>query len=201
MQNKIFLSILQDLDPEKELCVDIFDPNTNKLVDRTHEIGCSLNEENEFVLDVFTKAIFKQCVNQGSISDAKISVDRQLSQMNNYSYSELLDKLATISTSWKAQFHEPYNKYWSPERFGTPPDLPLEWTVDEDGMLSLDGIWLCPAKQVNYAKLDDGIFITPSTMELDLYDSCLTIIITKFVGEYRIAGVERMVYSRSKSNK
>lgn len=112
---------------------------------------------------------------------------------------ELLQKLAGLSSAWKAQFQEPYGKYWTEKHFKKPPDLPLEWTVDKEGLLRLDGVWICPVTCIDPNKVlpEDGeYFVTPVSMEIDLKDGCLTVIITKEGGEYEIAGIERSVYHR-----
>jgi len=118
---------------------------------------------------------------------------------------ELIAKLSLITDAWKKQFQEPYGEYWTKKHFETPPDLPLQWTVDPFGVLWLDHVWICPARFVNVSKLEGEnpeIYVTPVSMEIDLLDGTATVIITKLGDEYTIAGVERSISQRgSKSLK
>lgn len=105
----------------------------------------------------------------------------------------LIEKLNRITEAWKAQFQFPYEEYWTPEHFKIPPDLPLVWTV-EDGILFLDNVWIAPVKYICTDKLDEAPkWVNPITMEIDLVGGSVNIIITKWMGKYSIAGVERIV--------
>lgn len=108
----------------------------------------------------------------------------------------LIDKLNRITDAWKAQFHPPYieDEDWD-QYLKIPPDLPLVWTV-ENGILFLDSVWICPVKYICQDKLDEAPeWVNPVAMEIDLIGGSLNIIITKWMGEYSIAGVERSVVS------
>lgn len=105
----------------------------------------------------------------------------------------LIEKLNCITDAWKAQFEPPYSEFWTPEHFQTPPELPLVWTV-EDGILFLDGVWIAPVKFIKPENLEQAAeWVNPVTMEIDLIDGSLDIIITKWMGKYSISGVERTV--------
>lgn len=111
-------------------------------------------------------------------------------------YSKILRKLADVSVAWKAQFQEPHGQYWLERFFDRQyPDLPLEWKI-RDGMLYLDGVWICPVAELDTDTLGRDFFVTPVSLELDLHDSCLTVVITHECGEFEISCVERSVYSR-----
>ena len=111
-------------------------------------------------------------------------------------YSEILNKLSTISAAWKAQFQEPHGQYWVESFFDQQyPDLPLEWKIRDD-MVYLDNVWICPASEISLDTLNDEVFVTPVTLEFDLCYGSLTIVIAKPCGEFEIVAVERSVFSR-----
>ena len=84
-------------------------------------------------------------------------------------------------------------EYWAPSHFDTPSDLPLVWTVEDD-ILYLDNVWICPVKYIRQNSLDEApMWVNQVAMEIDLYGGTLDIIITKWMGKYSIAGVERTV--------
>ena len=109
----------------------------------------------------------------------------------------IIEKLNRISDAWKAQFQPPYKEGWGPEDFGTPPDLPLIWKI-EDGILFLDDVWIAPIKFLCLETLDEAPTWVCTAMELDLIDCSLDIVITKWRGKYSIAGIERAVRGRAK---
>lgn len=105
----------------------------------------------------------------------------------------LIEKLNRITDAWKAQFQAPHEEYWTPSHFDTPPDLPLVWTVADD-IPYLDNVWICPAKYIRQNSLDEApMWVNPVAMEIELDGGTLDIIITKWMGQYSIAGVERTV--------
>lgn len=105
-----------------------------------------------------------------------------------------LKNLNDLSDAWKAQFREPYDTHWTPEHFGTPPELPLKWTVDSSGMLFLDDVWVCPAAQVKKTAFETNMkSVDPVSFELGVLDGFLTIVIVKDCGAYRIAAIERSI--------
>ena len=105
----------------------------------------------------------------------------------------LIKKLNCISNAWKAQFYPPYDEYWTPEHFQTLPDLPLIWKA-EDGILFLDDVWIAPVKYIYQENLEQAAeWVNPVAMEIDLIGGHLDIIITKWMGKYSIAGVERAI--------
>lgn len=105
----------------------------------------------------------------------------------------LIEKLNRITAAWKAQFYPPYQEGWTPEHFKVVPDLPLQWKVEE-GILYLDNVWICPINAIRQDSLDEAPeWVNPVAMEIDLNGGSLNIIITKWMGEYAIAGVERTV--------
>lgn len=111
-------------------------------------------------------------------------------------YSEILSKLAAISAAWKAQFQEPHGEYCLKGYFGQQyPELPLEWKIC-GGMVYLDDVWICPVAEIDTDKLGREFFVTPVSLEVDLLDGCLTVVITNAYGEFEISCVERSVYSR-----
>ena len=99
--------------------------------------------------------------------------------------SGLLDKLAAICAEWKKQYYP-------------RPGIPLEWIVDDAGMLWLDGVWICPADQVDLARLGDELVVTPVSMEINTVDGYLTVIISDLNGTRKITGVERLIRGRKK---
>lgn len=113
----------------------------------------------------------------------------------------LIEKLNRITDAWKAQFHPPYHEGWTPENFQEPPDLPLVWKV-EDGILFLDNVWICPVKFIRQENLEEAAaWVNPVTMEIDTIGGTLDIIITKWMGEYSIAGIERAIsYPQGEKN-
>lgn len=52
MKNKTLISILEQLDPEEELCVEISECISGKFLDLTYAIGYDLNEYGQLVLKV-----------------------------------------------------------------------------------------------------------------------------------------------------
>lgn len=115
---------------------------------------------------------------------------------------KLIEKLNNISNAWKRQFEEPGTTYWNRNHFGSAPDLPLEWTIDENGMLYLDSVWICPARYLDEAELVKEVdFVTPVSFEISLIDGTANIIISKYNGEYAIAGVERSVINCARREK
>ena len=96
------------------------------------------------------------------------------------SNNALIEKLNRLSHAWKAQYP-------------VPPELPLAWKV-EDGMLFLDDVWITPVKYLVQDKLDEAVeWVNPMVIELDLVGGSIDIVITKWMGEYSISGVERTV--------
>ena len=92
----------------------------------------------------------------------------------------LIEKLKQISNAWKAQYP-------------LPPELPLVWKV-EDGMLFLDDVWIAPIKYLIHDKLGKAVaWVNPLAIELELIGGTVDIIITKWMGQYAITGVERTV--------
>ena len=52
MRNKELISLLEQCNPDDEICVDIYDCKTNNLVDSSYAIGYGTNEHGELVLKV-----------------------------------------------------------------------------------------------------------------------------------------------------
>lgn len=106
----------------------------------------------------------------------------------------LIEKLNCITDAWKAQFQSPCieDQDWD-HYLQTPPDLPLVWKV-EDEILFLDNVWIAPVKCIKQEHLEQAAeWVNPVTIEIDLIDGSLDIIITKWMGKYSISGVERTV--------
>lgn len=108
---------------------------------------------------------------------------------------DLIEKLNKISAAWKKQFEEPFTEHWNPSRFGSAPDLPMKWSIDQNGILFLDNVWICPVRYIDEAELEmTAACVSPVSFTLDLTDgSVVTIIITKYAGKYAIRGIERYV--------
>lgn len=53
-----------------------------------------------------------------------------------------MEQLEQLSKAWKAQFDN-------------PPSLPLSWSVDAAGVLTLDGVGVCPASDLTAADAYD----------------------------------------------
>lgn len=92
----------------------------------------------------------------------------------------MLSKLKEASTAWRAQFD-------------VAPALPLDWKVDDTGMLLLDGVWICPEKCI---RIDEEVVINQVSIDIALDEGFLTVIIVRDFGEYEIVGVERSVRCR-----
>lgn len=92
----------------------------------------------------------------------------------------MMDKLAAASAAWKAEV-------------GGETNLPLVWSIDEDGVLFLDGVWIAPAKYLKLDGTDDEIFVNWISIDIPVVDGSLTVIIVKRFGKHEIAGVERTV--------
>ena len=69
-----------------------------------------------------------------------------------------LEQLEQLSKAWKAQFDN-------------PPSLPLSWSVDAAGVLTLDGVGICPASDLAAADAYDAEWL-----RLDLQDGRYVII-------------------------
>jgi len=52
MQNKALMRLLEQLDPNDEISVEIFECITDKFVDSTYDIGYGQNEYQQLVLKV-----------------------------------------------------------------------------------------------------------------------------------------------------
>lgn len=52
MKNKTMISILEQLDPDREVCVEISECISGKFLDLTYAIGYDLNEYGQLVLKV-----------------------------------------------------------------------------------------------------------------------------------------------------
>lgn len=52
MQNKSLINLLEQLDPEDEVCVEIFECISDKFVDSTYDIGWNINEYKQLVLKI-----------------------------------------------------------------------------------------------------------------------------------------------------
>lgn len=52
MTNKNLISILEQLEPESEICVEIYECISGKFTDSTYAIGYGLNEYQQLVLKV-----------------------------------------------------------------------------------------------------------------------------------------------------
>lgn len=100
---------------------------------------------------------------------------------------ELLARLTALSEAWK-------NLKERTE--GKRPGVPLVWTVDEDGLLYLDGKWVCPVKYVGVdrlAKRELSSLVSDVTIVLTLTEGNMDLIILKEFEEYEFDIVERMV--------
>lgn len=52
MLNKVLISILEQLNPDEEVCVEIIECITKQFVDSTYDIGFKKNEYGQLVLQV-----------------------------------------------------------------------------------------------------------------------------------------------------
>lgn len=52
MQNKVLISLLEQLNPDDEVCIEIKECITNQFVDSTYDIGYKKNEYEQLVLVV-----------------------------------------------------------------------------------------------------------------------------------------------------
>ena len=100
---------------------------------------------------------------------------------------ELLARLTALSEAWKDL---------KERTEGKRPGVPLVWTVDEDGLLYLDGKWVCPVKYVGVdrlAKRELSSLVSDVTIVLPLTEGNMDLIILKEFEEYEFDIVERMV--------
>ena len=101
-------------------------------------------------------------------------------------YSELLSRLAALSEAWKDLIEKTE---------GERPDVPLSWSVD-DGLLYLDGKWICPAKYVDVSELEDrelSSLVSYVTIILPLTDGSMDLIVIKEFENYEFSIIERRV--------
>ena len=52
MKNKVLIDLLEQLNPDDEICVEINECITNQLVDSTYDVGFKMNEDDQLVLVV-----------------------------------------------------------------------------------------------------------------------------------------------------
>lgn len=52
MKNKVLIDLLEQLNPDDEICVEISECITNQLVDSTYDVGFKMNEYDQLVLVV-----------------------------------------------------------------------------------------------------------------------------------------------------
>jgi len=76
------------------------------------------------------------------------------------------------------------------------PNLPLKWTMDDAGMLYIDGIWVCFADQVSPTIYRDEDFVSLVSMEFDLKGCTVSIIISDVYGDYEITRIDRIIHAR-----
>jgi Mg2+ and Co2+ transporter CorA len=62
MQNKALMQLLEQLDPDDEICVEIFECITDKFVDSTYDIGYDRNEYDQLVLKVSVEKDKFNCI-------------------------------------------------------------------------------------------------------------------------------------------
>lgn len=99
----------------------------------------------------------------------------------------LLSRLAALSEAWKDLIEK---------TDGERPDVPLVWSVDDEGLLYLDGKWICPAKYVDESELEDrelSSLVSHVTIILPLTDGSMDLIVIKEFGEYEFSIIERRV--------
>ena len=95
----------------------------------------------------------------------------------------LLQKLKEITVAWKALQIS----------MGHDPDIPLQWSI-EDGILFLDGVWVCPVKFVSPEKLSNhDPYMDEVCISIGIQDGYVDIIVTKEFGEYGIHAIERHI--------
>lgn len=100
--------------------------------------------------------------------------------------SELLSCLAALSEAWKDLIEKTE---------GERPDVPLLWSVN-DGLLCLDGKWICPVEYADMGKLEDrelSSLVSAVTIVLPLTEGYMDLIITKELGRYEFSVIERRV--------
>ena len=69
MKNKDLIDILSSLPPDDEVCVEVYDVKTDKLLDTTYDIGFSQNEFGQLVLEVTTGKLIS--VKNNALQDLK----------------------------------------------------------------------------------------------------------------------------------
>ncbi|KNZ42428.1 hypothetical protein [Acetobacterium bakii] len=52
MKNKVLVDLLEQLNPDDEICVEINEGTTNQFVDSTYDVGFKMNEYDQLVLVV-----------------------------------------------------------------------------------------------------------------------------------------------------
>lgn len=93
---------------------------------------------------------------------------------------DLLKRLEALSAAYKGQFDN-------------PPSLSLSWGQAPDGGLTLDGLWLCPARYVE----PKGETVSPECLTLALTDGFLDIFVDwPYRGPARIASVTHSLADR-----
>lgn len=106
----------------------------------------------------------------------------------------MIEKLNALSNAWKQQFSGPHGNRGMEKLLDATPDIPLKWEVDKDGMVLLDGIWVCPARCVNLERVDAcAEWVNPVAMELPLTDGFMNIVIIHDHGRFEIYAMERQV--------
>lgn len=116
-----------------------------------------------------------------------VDIGELLQVTEKSSHSELLSRLAALSEAWKDLIEK---------TDGERPDVPLVWSVDDEGLLYLDGKWICPAKYVDESELEDrelSSLVSHVTIILPLTDGSMDLIVIKEFGEYEFSIIERRV--------
>lgn len=102
-------------------------------------------------------------------------------------HSNLLPRLSALAEAWKDLIEK---------TDGERPGVPLAWNVDDEGLLCLDGKWICPAKYVDVGKLEGREFsslVSDVSIVLPLTEGYMDLIITKELGSYEFSVIERRV--------
>lgn len=84
-----------------------------------------------------------------------------------------ITNLEQLSKAWKAQFDN-------------PPSLPLSWSVDAAGVLTLDGVGVCPASDLAAA---DAFDVEWLRLDLQTGDYVIIEIDWPFEGPARVAEI------------
>lgn len=95
----------------------------------------------------------------------------------------IISRLDEMAAEWKAQFDN-------------PPDLPFVWSVDDKGILRLNGQSLCPASIVRPCTCFDV-----EEMCFETKEGCINIDIDwPFEGDAQIGNIERVSCGSNRGN-